>query len=345
MKFSQRLSPEKLAFAYSFCSSFSVFIASFLEGTLYSVREININGNILLQHSYLENHSTIINFLLLNPLGIYFLVKAKSGFKKAYTHFGLKKSISPFNKFGLSVLSICVGISLMYFYFDGFIGKTFYTSAFEPNKNGEAVVSITGYLIFFWTSLYMSYLFFGCIEYGRYMLFLRSINPNRFGISVSNFVDRAIAIAIWPCTQMLYLLSTLFFVLVIFILRDFFQFSIKESIRIWLLIPYLSLGFCSLLPFIHLHNVMIDKKNTLITERQEEFQKAYGLSPSTNGQDTKFSLERIINSMDKIENAIRFYERILVWPVKSTSLTVPNFSFLLSLITLFYKVSSDFFAL
>ncbi|MCY7296267.1 hypothetical protein [Alteromonas sp. a30] len=337
-----RLSPSSIAILYCLVASISVGLASYFEGTLIDDVKLIINEKEVIQYAYAKNHSTIINFLLLNPLAIYFLLKSQSGYAQSYRYFKHKWELPYYHSIGMVVISAIVGTGLMHFYYKGFIGGVFFTAAFEPNSQGKAEVSVTGALIFLWTSLYMSFLCFSSIIYGRYILFIRDRKVAEFGISLTKTVHRSISVAIAPCVYIMYALTTLFVVLCIFILRDYVQFNIDESRRIWLLAPYLLMGLCSALPFFHLHNVMTFQKTAILNKSTSEAEKRFldgAISPNWSSLD----LDRVVSVAELIEKSTKFCDNLRVWPVHFQTLTIPNISFAISLLTLSYKIVSHFF--
>ncbi|UAA38704.1 hypothetical protein KIH87_18905 [Paraneptunicella aestuarii] len=336
-----RFSPIFISLCYCLASSLSVVCSSFFEGTLLVDNLKVVNGINITQHAYVNNYSTIINFVLLNPLGIYFLLNAENGYKQSSIYFQNEMAFSKYHKLGLTVLSSMIGSSLMYFYFDGFIGGNFFTAAFEPDGDGKAVVSITGIFIFFWTALYMSFLFYNCIRYGQYILYIRERNIQEFGISLSTKVHRSIAIAIYPCVQVMYAITTIFLVMIIFMFRDYIQFEIDESRRVWLFAPYLLVGICSALPFFHLHKIMAAQKEVIVNKSANEVERRFlNNAVSTNWQSIK--LDNILKAADSMDKTEKLSNILKVWPVQLKTLTMPNISFAISLFTLMYKLLSVF---
>ncbi len=336
-----RLSPLFLSIVYCLLASVSVGLTSFFEGTLFTDLNISHNGNSFVQYAYINNHSTILNFLLLNPLAIYFLLKASNGYAKAYKYFRNERGSPTYHQFGKIVISAVIGTGMMYFYFKGFLEGSFFSAAFEPDTQGKAVLSNTGVLIFFWTALYLSFLCLSCFDYGRYIIFLRDRRLSDFGISISNRVHHSVVLAITPCLQIMYALTTIFVVLVIFIVRDM-QFDIKESIRIWLLIPYLMVGICSAIPFFHLHKLMKSQKEELRDRSSKEVEKLLlGAGVSFNWKNIE--LEKVLSAAELTDKSNKLCDSIKTWPVQINALTMPNISFALSLVTLTYKISSIFF--
>lgn len=336
-----RFSPIFISLCYCLASSLSVACSSFFEGTLLVDNLKVINGANITQYAYINNYSTIINFILLNPLGIYFLLNAENGYKQSFIYFQDEMSFSKYHKSGLTVLSAMIGSSLMYFYFDGFIGGNFFTAAFEPDREGKAAISVTGAFIFFWTALYMSFLFYSCIRYGQYILYIRERNIQEFGISLCAKVHRSIAIAIYPCVQVMYAITTIFLVMTIFMFRDYIQFEIEESRRVWLFAPYLLVGICSALPFFHLHKIMTAQKEVIIDKSANEVERRFlNDAISTNWKSIK--LENILNAADSMDKTEKLSNTLKVWPVQLKTLTIPNISFAISLFTLMYKLFSVF---
>lgn len=227
-----------LALAYGIMASAIVVGTSFLDGTLYSERTVHYGSAAFIQYPYIYNVSTILDFAVFNPIAIFFLLKARSGFSLAFRHFKKGGAMSPFNQFGIIFVSIVVGFSAMWFYFQGFVGRTFFLESFAVGPEGTAVITFTGWAIFVFTSVFISLVVLVTIEVGNYVLFVRSLKDDDFRFALPPNVSEDIRIAVTPCIYAMYILATLFIVLSVFIFRDFYQFDIRESRRVWLFAPY-----------------------------------------------------------------------------------------------------------
>lgn len=338
-----RPNPRSLAIAYGILASTIAGGVSFLDGTLYGERTIHYGGATFTQYPYIYNVSTILDFALLNPIAICFLLKARSGFVRAFHHFKKGEPMSQFNKVGVIFVSIAVGFSAMWFYFQGFVGKTFFTESFAIGSTGTAVITCTGWAIFVFTSVFISLVVLATIEFGNYVLFIRNLGTDDFRFSLPPGVSEDIRIAVIPCTYVAYVLATLFVVLSVFIFRDFYQFDIRESRRVWLFAPYVIACLVAFLPFWHLHQVMTARKDTIIETSNSAIERDISDSGDA-AHGAGIDPQKLTQAVDKIDKLQSFYGSIPVWPVSAKTLALPNLSFLVSSMTLLYKIAETFHA-
>jgi uncharacterized membrane protein YqhA len=337
--------PFALALAYGFLASAIVVGISFLEGTLYSERTAHHGSAAFIQYPYIYNVSTILDFAVFNPVAIFFLLKARNGFSQAFDHFKKGGALSPFNQAGIIFVSIAVGFSAMWFYFQGFVGKTFFSESFAAGPDGTAIVTFTGWAIFVFTSVFMSVVVLVMIEFGNYVLFVRSLGVDDFQFTLPPSVSEDIRVAATPCIFTMYVLATLFVVLSVFIFRDFYQFNIRESRRVWLFAPYVIACLVAFFPFWHLHRAMTAQKNSIIETNNSAIEKDISESKdATRGISKKIDPHKLRQMVDKIEKLQSFYGSIPVWPVTCNVVVLPNMSFLVSIITLLYKIADTFYA-
>ncbi len=216
--------PLFYAVTYGIITSTAVALSSILEGTFYDEKTITISGTDVIQYPYMANISTILDFAILNPITIFFLVSVRKGFCEAFDRFQKGGDLSPFTKLGLIFVSVAFGTSAMWFYFQKFIGQTFFTAVFVPNSEQVATISITGWVVFVGTSVFIAFLIFVFFEFGNFIMFVRHLSQDDLRFRLPPNVSKEIEIAVMPCLHFLYVLTTLFIIIVLFILRDFVTF-------------------------------------------------------------------------------------------------------------------------
>ena len=335
-----KISPFRLAFLYSVVSTTSVITISLIEGTLWNENIHVIDGIAFVQYPFLQNVSTIADFVFLNPTMIYFMLRANIGFLHAANHFHRDIGPSPFNKIGLILVSSVVGFSAMAFYFSDFLGEKFFTAAFEPNANGVAQLSYTGLIIFFMTAPIISSLVFFIFQMLVYIKFVRSLTNKDIVFKLLPNLSADTKIAIYPCVQAAYVLTTLFVVLLVFVFRDFYQFSIEQSNRVWSFAPYIIACLIIFLPFKHLHNIMKENKNIIIEESTAALQKTVISKTGSGNSNSKIDATKLRESLDDIIKLKEFYQTIPVWPISFDKILLPNISFVISSVTILYKTAT-----
>jgi hypothetical protein len=218
------------------------------------------------------------------------------------------------------------------------------TEAFIANQDGRVKVTVTGWIIFVITSGFLSFLVYMTFEFGNYILFVRRLTVKDFEFCLPPRVSVDISIAVRPCVYATYVLLTLFIILAIFVIRDFWQLGLEASRRIWLLAPYILACSVAFLPFFHLHRIMAAQKQEIIAANNRLIEQDIRLADAprakggTDIQYLNIDHRKLLHSVDSIEKLQKFYQSIRVWPSDTTTLFLPNMSILVSVATLTFKV-------
>ena len=340
-----RLEPYMGAMAFGVFASAIAAGISFFDGTLVNEKVINHAGNAFIQYPYIRNISTIFDFAIFDPIAIFFLLNARRGFKTAFQHFEKNDAFTPFHQVAIILVSIILGLAAMWFYFKGLIDRNIYTESFAPGANDRTIITTAGWAIFIFTSAFIALVALVTIEFGNYILFVRQLGVDRFRFTLPPNISADIKIAASPCVHAAYVLATLFFTLAIFVIQDAYQFDIRESRRVWLLAPYVIACIITFLPFWHLHKVMSERKKIIIDNNNEAIEKDI----TTTDRDSleawaQIDPNKLSQFIDKIRDLQSFYDIIPVWPVSVRVLFVPNLSFVISVVTLLYKLANTLYA-
>lgn len=331
--------PWKIAVVYASFATVVTAVLSLYEGTIWQPVVHSLSAREVVQHPYIRNFSTVADFAVLNPLAIYFLLKAQVGYREAFSHFQRDADLTPFHKTGLAALAGIIGYSTMKFYFDGFIGQDFYSAAFVPAPDGGAVISSTGWAIFAFTALPIGLLTYSIFTFANYSFFILRLEHTDFEFRLPPAVSKDFKIAVAPCVQSSYMLTTLFVILVIFILRDYVQYEIEESRRIWLLVPYILACLVLFIPFAHLHRLMKQKRDEVVDKGNEHLERDLGIQSATRETGEDLDNGKLLKSVDQIQKLQSFYASIPTWPTSGNAVLLPNLSFLLSVLTILYKTT------
>jgi hypothetical protein len=332
--------PWLVATTYGVLASLIVAATSFYEGSFWIEKTVTIGDMARTWHPYKQNFSTILDFALLNPIAIFFIFRARAKYAAAFEHFNKGGALNLFNKLGLTFLSCVVGVAAMWFYFDDFVGGTFFTETFIPGPAGTAVISKTGWAVFAATAIAISLLFYAFAEFVNYLLFLFKLSADNFELRLPPSISSDYKVAIAPCIDVTYLLTTLFVVIGLFILRDFFQFWIESSDRIWWLGAHIICCIIAFLPFLHLHRLMKEQRDHVIDHGNQAFENDLGVQREEHLKRTTFDASKLLGSIDHIQKLQVFYASIPVWPTGSGRLLLPNISFLISVLTVAHKTFS-----
>lgn len=336
-----RMNPARWAIAFALGASGFAILASLLEGTLLAERVLRYGDATFLQRPYRDNISTILDFAIFDPLAIYFMLEAGRGFRKSYARFRKDLEQPLFHRRALVLVSMVVGISAMWFYFNGYIGSTIFTESFAVGPEGRAKVSFTGWTIFAATSTFLSLTTYMAIEYGRYVLFVRTLRAEDLGFNLPPNPSENVSIAIKPCMHAANFLLVIFVIIAIFVIRDFLQLGLHESRRVWLLIPYILACLTTFLPFWHLHRLMQEQKERIIEANNAVIEKELRRKPDagTDSVERFYAIDprKLIAAVDRIEKLQDFYKSINVWPASASALLLPNMSIVISIVTLGMK--------
>ena len=181
------------------------------------------------------------------------------------------------------------------------------------------------------------------IEYGRYVLFIRTLKAEDLGFNLPPDPSENVSIAIKPCVHAAYFLLVIFVIMTIFIIRDFLQLGLHESRRVWLLLPYILACLMTFLPFWHLHRLMkeqkewITKANNKVIE-EELRRKPDSAATGSAGQFEAIDPHKLIDATSWIEKLQDFHKSINVWPASARALLLPNMSIVISIVTLGMKL-------
>ena len=327
-----------IAVTYGLLATFITMTFSAAEGTLWTDQKFTIKGEDVVQHAYTKNVSTILDFAILNPLAIFFILKAREGYEAAFSHFQKGGQISAYHRVGLAFVAIVVGVSAMWFYFSSFVGEDFYSEAFAPDGNAGAKVTMTGWAIFVFTAPVIGIIAFAIFEFGNYLRFVTALGKAEFIFRLPPAMSDELKIATKPCLYAAYILFILFVVLSVFLIRDYLQYDIEESQRIWLLVPYVGACLIVFIPFFHLHQIMKSLRRDVVESSTSLIEERLGLQGLDHAFESKVDGKELIQSVDEIQKLQAFHASIPTWPTTSGMVFLPNLSFVISVVALLYKL-------
>ena len=78
----------------------------------------------------------------------------------------------------------------------------------------------------------------------------------------------------------------------------------------------------------------------MIEFNNEKIEENIRIDVSAIGDNiNRFDAQKLIGSIDTIEKLQSFYKRIPVWPVSADAIIIPNFSLIISVLTILYKTA------
>lgn len=205
-----------------------------------------------------SNFSTLLDFLLLDPLIIFYTLRSYLAMSKL-GDFKMKPS-SRYLTLTLALISIG--------------GMTIYASKFLDGSfkdacvigKGFGSVTITGWFLFAWTTVFLYIVLGGVVSQIRYVDYVLRIS--RRGIKYQPFNSdnsAGIRYLAQPAMEFLRVMIALLALFAIFYLYDHVVFEIKASVRLEALIIYLAITPpLFLTPILTLHFAMLQSRNRLL---------------------------------------------------------------------------------
>jgi hypothetical protein len=230
---------------------FSSCLAAAIEGRLFSA-ELGVLP-------LWANFSTLLDFLLINPLGIYYILRsyqAMNGCKPPLTIRGPSNRSS----IALAILALfCMSIYAYHFLDGSFRDATVI-------GKGLGSVTIAGWLLFGWTAVFL-YLVFECVA--NQIHYVRKVaDLAKSGLDYEPFhPDRSggMSTVVRPALEFLRVMVVLLFMFVVFYLYDHVIHDIHASNRLDFVLLYLAVApplFLS--PVLILHRAMCKARDKLL---------------------------------------------------------------------------------
>ncbi|MBF5093920.1 hypothetical protein F1643_04885 [Azospirillum sp. INR13] len=223
----------RLALVYLIGASGMSFTAAYIEGRLFEhTYIINSKGELETVLPYILNISTIFDFFLLNPIVIYYITLSSLKAQESCVIMRKSRQISLYHTAGAAVLSLAIGIMTMKFYVGNFSGT--YDATLIPAQTGGNRITLTGWIVFFWTTIFISALVYGCIRHGFYVAYIFSLDSSSLPYSPFH-TDEAggVKFLIDPAVCFMYAMMTLLLIFGVFALHDKIIFNIHDSNRLW----------------------------------------------------------------------------------------------------------------
>ena len=325
--------PSTLALLYFLTAGPSTFIVAHYEGYLFSAKSIIGPQGCINVQPLIYNFSTIADFIFLNPISIYFLAKFLVCAEQVYYHFGWLK-VNSFNKVALITLSGILALYAMYLYYKGFLNSSnYYTPEIIPDTNGGNKISVTGYVVFAFTSLYIWWLAYTLFNVFYYVsrLFAKadelycSGNNCSTGISYDPHHPDGVAgmrVVTEPIISTFYALALLLVTFTLFFIQDFVIFKIEESIRTFAFVGYIITFIATfVLPIAKIRHAMLHETNKKIKKLHDELEKIKTDNPEF-GLGGKLSIKYI----EYANNMHTYINSMPRWPINFHQFIAPALS-------------------
>jgi|GEM_PF-5207608 len=275
-------SPFRLALAYSVLAVSTSSIGALFDGLFMTGDVVLWGGESYTIRPFLRNYSTVLDFFILNPLVVFYAYRAVNA-SHALMEFvrGTRRGQRIRSQWLCSsiflFLSTCFATA---HYWEMLSGNSF-DSIVTIGSNGDRLVTVGGWIVYFWTVLIGYFIFLALwnqLTYARFIFTLKckDIPYRPLCLDQTAGVRKFAEPSLEFLTSMLWLLA----VLMLFALYDFFIIDIERSGRIWTLLIYVLL-VCPLffIPIVRLHHLMKQKQELAL----ELTWKHLGPSEETHG--------------------------------------------------------------
>ena len=340
LRLGKHILPGKVAVIYSVTSLLTSISVSLWEQSFFKLEKTSYSGMVYEIHPFKENYSTLIDFVLLNPLVIYFLLKSFKGNCNVFEKTSSKPKMSPYHLVGMTILALAMTGSFMSFYYKGFLEGEYFDAIIKPITSTEVTVTYTGWVVFFWTALCMFIVLlfsFLHIPYLKFLLSLRSKDLLYIPQHEDNVGGQKLLMR--PILDYFYAAFVMLLIFILFQLYDTSDVNIDESNRIYgFFVFVLVAGPILFIPVLHLHKLMMHHRDEYLRTMRNRIGDIY--SDLTSGRKkTSSDLDQEIKKFDYVDKYQKLIKNLPAWPLPRMELTLP----IVSLIGALLKITQDVF--
>lgn len=336
LKFSRRMRPFKdaglsittaIASPFGLAASFAILAtttsvaSAYLEGRLTAPEQALLpNGTTISIIPFGWNISTLIDFVVLDPLVIYFLQRSRVQRHLIGTRSKTKHRLSPYHQVGLMIVSAVLGIYAMKFYVGG---SRFFDATLIPGAKGQATVTATGWIVYSWTALYIAWLAFSAIEHGVHVARLMALSAKDIPYAPFH-PDGAggVRFLMGPSLSAGYAMIGLLATFVVFIIHDKILYHIDSNRLVAFGLYIVVAPPLFALPFCKLHQLMKARRDEYLFDSLE--QTLADARSASNRKDWTALAECVVS----IESADKYRKLVCsfpIWPVP-LALALPSLS-------------------
>jgi hypothetical protein len=170
-------SPLSAAIAYSFLATSTSLTSAALESRLLASTDVYWGSHHLIVHPFLSNISTLLDFAVLNPLVIFFLLRSRQIVVS-------EPLLSASNSFAdrllhwfASLSCAVLAVVLMLAYSHSFLYGKFFDAIVAISDQGNSFITVTGWIVLFWTGLFTYVVLIGALNQVSYVVHICSLRP------------------------------------------------------------------------------------------------------------------------------------------------------------------------
>jgi hypothetical protein len=296
-------------------------VAAHLEGRLTTPQHVTLPGGIPTSIiPFSRNVSTLVDFLVLDPLVIYFLLRSRMQWRAVNQRLKTNGGLTPYHRVGLMTLCAMLGIFAMKFYVEGSI---FYDATLIPKSNGQSTVTVTGWIVYSWTAAYIALLSFCVIEHGVHVARLLTLSESDIPYAPFH-PDGAggIRFLMEPSLTTGYAMIGLLATFVIFLIHDKILYHIDSNrllgFGIYIVVALPLFG----LPFWKLHQLMKARRDKYLFDSLDQTLADARIAGDRKDWTALAGCVAAIESADKYKKLVGAFP---VWPVP-LALALPSLS-------------------
>jgi hypothetical protein len=314
-------SPFGLAISFAILATVTSVVAAYLEGRLTTATHATSpDGTSISIVPFSGNVSTLVDFILLDPLVIYFLQRSRIQRRVTDAVLKARQGLSPYHRVGLMIICAMLGIYAMKFYVEG---SRFYDASLIPGANGQATITVTGWIVCSWTALYIAWLSFSAIEHGAHVVRLMSLAESDIPYSPFH-PDGAggVRVLMDPSLSFGYAMIGLLATFVVFVIHDKVIYHIHSNrllgfgLYIIVAVPLFALPFCKL------HELMKTRRDKYLFDSLDQTLADARIAGDRKDWTALAGCVAAVESADKYRKLVNAFP---VWPVP-LALALPSLS-------------------
>lgn len=257
------LDPFRVAYLYGFLAFGSTCAMAWAEGRLLRFDVLEIQGKSTLVYPLVLNLSTLLDFLVLNPLALFLVLDVCRSVKALEESYGAPafrfsrayQIIGAVAWFGGAVISMAI---YLHYFFDG----DYLDAIVAPDASGNCVLTATGWVTSFWTVLFMYGLGHAIFAQVIYLRLISRLTPDSIDYKPFALDDSG---GLWrtaePTAKFLRINFVLLITFSLFAVQDRILFEVDESVRGIGALIYLGVSVpLFLVPLFRLRSIMKERR-------------------------------------------------------------------------------------
>jgi hypothetical protein len=192
-------------------------------------------------------------------------------------------------------------------------GSQFFDATLVPSQSGQPQVTITGWIVYSWTAIYIAWMLFAGLEHGFHLAQIMKLRPNEIPYAPFHADGGAgVRFIMEPSLNVGYALIGLLTTFVVFIIHDRIIYHIESNrllgFAIYVLVALPMFG----LPFLKLHQLMKARRDEYLFDSLDE-----SLSAARSAGERK-DWNGLVTYLAAVESADKYRKIVCtlpIWPV------------------------------